>query len=262
MSSEPVVYNQFLFRSLPFNPEKDFEPITNLFFNLEALVVNSQLKVRTIPELIALAKARPGTLSYGTFSFVLVQFMEKLKKTHGIDIVRVPFRSGNEVVNAIMSGTTPVALLGLSNMLSQVRSGHITGIALSANARSPLFPDMPTLKEASGEDYPVTWFGLFAPAGTPRPIIEKVHADVVQITGDTAFRQKNYVERAIEYGVNTPEEFARVHRESARRGRAAGEGVRPGAAIRHRAILRPRRPVRVRRPASVMQDTDNLRARS
>ena len=123
MSSEPVVYNQFLFRSLPFNPEKDFEPITNLFFNLEALVVNSQLKVKTIPELVALARAKPGTLSYGTFSFVLVQFMEKLKKTHGIDIVRVPFRSGNEVVNAIMSGTTPVALLGLSNMLSQVRSG-------------------------------------------------------------------------------------------------------------------------------------------
>ena len=80
MSSEPVVYNQFLFRSLPFNPEKDFEPITNLFFNLEALVVNSQLKVKTIPDLIALAKAKPGTLSYGTFSFVLVQFMEKLKR--------------------------------------------------------------------------------------------------------------------------------------------------------------------------------------
>ena len=205
MSSEPVVYNQFLFRSLPFNPEKDFEPITNLFFNLEALVVNAQLKVKTIPDLVALAKAKPGTLSYGTFSFVLVQFMEKLKKTHGIDIVRVPFRSGNEVVNAIMSGTTPVALLGLSNMLSQIRAGHITGIALSANARSPLFPDMPTLLEATGENYPVTWFGLFAPAGTPRPIIDRVHADVVQITSDPAFRQKNYVERAIEYGVNTPE---------------------------------------------------------
>ena len=68
---------------------------------------------------------------------------------------------------------------------------------------------MPTLKEATGENYPVTWFGLFAPAGTPRPIIERVHADVVQITSDPAFRQKNYVERAIEYGVNTPEAFAR-----------------------------------------------------
>ena len=208
MSSEPVVYNQFLFKSLPFNPEKDFTPIANLFFNLEALVANSKLNVKTIPELVKLAKDKPGTLSYGTFSFVLVQWIEKLKKKEGIDIVRVPFRSGNEVVNAVMGGTTPVALLGLSNMLEQVRSGHITGIALSANSRSPLFPDLPTLKEASGDDYPVTFFGLFAPAGLPRPIVDRVHAEVVKITNEPAFRQKNFVERAIEYGVNTPEEFA------------------------------------------------------
>ncbi len=208
MSSEPVVYNQFLFKSLPFNPEKDFAPIGNLFFNLEALVANSKLNVTTIPELVKLAKDKPGTLSYGTFSFVLVQWMEKLKKKEGIDIVRVPFRSGNEVVNAIMSGSTPVAMLGLSNMLEQVRSGHISGIALSANARSPLFPDMPTLKEASGDDYPVTFFGLFAPANTPRAIIDKVHAEVVAITSEPAWRQKNFVERAIEYGVSTPDQFA------------------------------------------------------
>jgi tripartite-type tricarboxylate transporter receptor subunit TctC len=209
LPSDPIVFNQFLFRRLPFNPEKDFEPITNLFFNLEALVVNAELKVKTIPDVVALAKAKPGTLSYGTFSFVAQQFMEKLWKKHDLDIVRVPFRSGNEVVNAVMSGTSPIALLGLSNMLSQIRGGYINGVALSAKARSPLFPEMPTLVEVTGENYLTTWFGFFAPAGTPRPIIEQIHADVVQITGDPAFRQKNYVERAIEYGVNTPEQFAK-----------------------------------------------------
>jgi tripartite-type tricarboxylate transporter receptor subunit TctC len=209
LPSDPVVFNQFLFRRLPFNPEKDFEPITNLFFNLEALVVNAELKVKTIPDLVALAKAKPGTLSYGAFSFAATQFTEKLWKKHGVDVVRVPFRSGNEVVNAIMSGATPIALLGLSNMLSPIRSGHITGIALSANERSPLFPDMPTLLEATGEKYLMTWFGLFAPSGTPQMIIEQVHADIVRITSDPGFRQKNYVERAIEYGVNSPEQFAR-----------------------------------------------------
>jgi tripartite-type tricarboxylate transporter receptor subunit TctC len=214
MSSEPVVYNQFLFKSLPFNPEKDFAPITNLFFNLEALVVNSNLKAKTIHDLVALAKEKPGTLSYGTFSFVLVQFMNKLNKKNGIDIVRVPFRSGNEVVTAVLSNTTPVALLGLSNMLAQVRSGAITGIALSANTRSPLFPDLPTLREASGEHYPVTFFGLFAPARTPREIIDRVHTDVVEITGTPEFKQKNYVERAIEYGVNTPEQFTKFLAET------------------------------------------------
>src|SRR5262249_40433889 len=157
---------------------------------------NSNLKVKTIAELVALAKDKPGTLSYGTFSFVHVQFMNRLNKKNGIDIVRVPFRSGNEVVTAVLSGTTPVAFLGFSNMLSQMRGGQITGIALSANARSPLFPDLPTVLEATGERYPITWFGLFAPAGTPREIIDRVHADVVEITGTPEFRQKNYVERA------------------------------------------------------------------
>jgi tripartite-type tricarboxylate transporter receptor subunit TctC len=208
LPSDPIVYNQFLYRSLPFNPEKDFEPIANLFFNLEAVVVSAQLKVETIPELVALAKDKPGTLSYGTFSFVASQFMNKLWKKYDVNIVRVPFRSGNEVVNAVLSSTTPIALLGLSNMLSQIRAGEINGLALSANARSPLFPNMPTLQEATGEDYPQTWFGLFAPAGTPKPIIDQVYTDTAQITGDPAFRQKNYADRAIEYGVSTPEQFA------------------------------------------------------
>jgi tripartite-type tricarboxylate transporter receptor subunit TctC len=229
LSSEPVVYNQFLFKNLPFHPEKDFEPVTNLFINSVALVANSKLNIKTIPEMIALAKAQPGTLSYGTFSFVLVQYMEKLKKREQIDIVRVPFRSGNEVVNAIMSGTAPIAFLGLANMLPQIRSGHITGIALNAYSRSPLFPDLPTLKEASGEDVPPTWFGLFVPAGTPRPIIQAVHAEVVRITGDPAWRQRNFIDRAIEYAVGPTDEFARFVVESRKRaGEIAREaGIQP-----------------------------------
>ena len=109
LSSEPMVYNQFAFKNLPFDPEKDFEPISLLFFNTLALVTNRSLEVRTIPELVALSKAKPGTLSYGTFSFPLAHFMEKLKQETGADIVRIPFRSGSEVVNAVLSGSTPVA---------------------------------------------------------------------------------------------------------------------------------------------------------
>jgi tripartite-type tricarboxylate transporter receptor subunit TctC len=208
-SSEPIVYNQFLFKNLPFNPEKDFEPIANLFFNPVALVANSSLKVRTIPEMVALAKSKPGTLSYTTFSFPLVHFMEQLKKRTGADIVKVSYRSGNEVVTAILSNSTPIALLGLANMLPQLRSGNITGIAVNANARSPMFPDIPTLAEATGDIYPPAWFGMFAPAGTPKPIIAKVAAEVARITSEPRFRQKNYIDRTIEYAVTTPEEFAR-----------------------------------------------------
>jgi tripartite-type tricarboxylate transporter receptor subunit TctC len=207
-SSEPIVANQFLYKSLPFNPETDFENITLLFFNPIALVANNTLNVKTIPQLIAYAKARPGTLSYATFSFPAIHFMDAMKKKHGIDIVYVPYRSGNEVVNAIMSGATPIAILGLANMLGQLRSGLITGIALNANARSPLFPDLPTLSEVGADDFPPAWFGLFAPRGTPKPVIARLHAEIVRIASDPAWRQKNFIDRAIQPAVNTPEEFA------------------------------------------------------
>jgi tripartite-type tricarboxylate transporter receptor subunit TctC len=214
LSGEPVVYNQFAFKSLPFNPEKDFEPIVRLFINSNALVINSKLNVKTIAEMVALARAKPGTLSYGSFSFVLVYFMDKLNKQHGTDIVRVPFRSGNEVVNAVVSGSTPIAFLGLSNMLPQIRAGLITGLAINGTARSPLFPDIPTLKEATGDDYPPPWFGLFAPAGTPMPIVEKLNAAVRGIASDPAWRQRNFIERAVEPATGPQEEFVKFIAEN------------------------------------------------
>ena len=214
LSGEPVVYNQFSFKSLPFNPEKDFDPIVNLFINANALVVNSSLKVKTVPELVALAKARPGTLSYGTFSFVLQYFMEKLNKRNGIDIIRVPFRSGNEMVNALMSGSTQVVFLGLANMLGQVKSGQFTGLALNSTTRSPLFPDIPTLQEATGEDYPPPWFGLFAPAGTPAPILDRLNAEVVRLSNDPAWRKRNFVDRAVEPAAGPRAAFAKFVAEN------------------------------------------------
>jgi tripartite-type tricarboxylate transporter receptor subunit TctC len=207
LSGEPVVYNQFTFKNLPFNPEKDLEPVANLFINANTLAANSSLGVKTIPELVALAKSKPGTLSYGTFSFMLVYFMDKLNKDNGIDIIRVPFRSGNEMVNAVMTNTTPIVFLGLANMIGQINSGQFNALALNSTGRSPLFPDIPTLSEAVGEDYPPPWFGLFAPAGTPVPIMEKINAEVRRITSEPGFRQKNYVDRAVEPMAGPRQEF-------------------------------------------------------
>jgi tripartite-type tricarboxylate transporter receptor subunit TctC len=209
LSGEPVVYNQFTFKSLPFDPVRDLEPVVNLFINANALAVNASLGVKTIPELVALAKAKPGTLSYGTFSFMLVYFMDQLNRKHGIDIVRVPFRSGNEMVTAMVAGSTPIVFLGLSNMLGPIRSGQVNGLALNADRRSPLFPGIPTLAEATGEDYPPPWFGLFAPAGTPAPILDKVHAALRRIMAEPGFRQRNFVERAVDPVPQTRAEFAK-----------------------------------------------------
>src|SRR5262249_42037972 len=88
-------------------------------------------------------------------------------------------------------------------------SGHATALAVIANARSPLFPSVPTIKEAIGDALPQSWFGLFAPAGTPKPIIDKLAAEVAAITADPVFHQKTYVDRAVERAVDTPEAFAR-----------------------------------------------------
>ena len=191
LSSEPLTYNQFIYRTIPYDPDKDLQPIVNLFFNVLGLEINSDTKVKSIADLIALAKAKPGTLSYGTFSFPLAHFMTKLNKTEGIDIVRVPFRGGGELVNAVLAGSTPISLLALSNMMPQLQSGRITLLAVNSTARTPLFPDVPTLAEARpGAEFPTTWFGLFTQAGVPRPIVEKIAADVDRIMAEPAFRKR------------------------------------------------------------------------
>ena len=214
MSSEPAVYNQFLFKTIPYDPEKDLQPIANLFFNTLAVVINPETKVKTFAEMLAMAKQQPGKLSYATFSFPATYFMDKLNKTENIDIVKVPYRGGGEVVNALLGNNTPIAVLALSNMVAQLQSGRITPLAVVANARSPLFPDVPTLEQARpGANFPTTWFGLFTQAGVPRPIVEKIAADVDRIMAEPAFRKRMYTDRAVEPAPERLDVFAKFIRE-------------------------------------------------
>jgi tripartite-type tricarboxylate transporter receptor subunit TctC len=209
LNTDPVVYNQFLFKNLPFDPDKSVLPVTNLYHLIQTLVVNADLKVKTVDELVALSKARPGTLSYLTASPPLALYMEKLKTEKGADWVRVPFKGGGEAVNAIMNGSTPIGLIGLGNVIGQLQSGSMTALAMLNNFRSPQFPDVPTLEQtgyrgaASG-----SWYGLFVPAGTPRPIIDKLAATVGQIVSEPAFQNRVLINRGLIAAINTPEQFA------------------------------------------------------
>jgi tripartite-type tricarboxylate transporter receptor subunit TctC len=135
--------------------------------------------------------------------------MERLKQETGADVVRVPFRSGNELLNAVLSGSTPIALLALSNMIPQLQSGHVTGVAIASRTRSPLFPDIPTFAEVRGQDYPATWFGLFAPAGTAPPILAKLAGEVARIVERGDFRQRMFIDRGVEPSSLRLDEFAR-----------------------------------------------------
>src|SRR5262245_43778017 len=141
---EPLVFNQFLFKSLAFDPENGFEPITQLFFIAQALVVSGTLHVKTLPELVALSKAKPVTLSYSTAAVPLGVFVERLKTETGADLVRVPFRGGGEAVTALLNGSTPVGFYGIANVRAQLESGAVVGLLVDSEQRSPLFPNIPT----------------------------------------------------------------------------------------------------------------------
>src|SRR5215510_1528840 len=206
---EPLVFNQFLFKTLAFDPENGFEPITQLFFITQALVVSAALDVKTLPELIALSKAKPGTLSYSTAAVPLGVFIERLKKDAGADLVRVPFRGGGEAVTALLNGSTPVGFYGISNVRAQLESGAVVGLLVDSEQRSPLFPNIPTLAESGQKKLPRSYFGLLAPAKTPKPIIARLQAEVARIAAEPGFRNRNFVERGLEPVASTPDEFAR-----------------------------------------------------
>jgi len=211
---EPLVFNQFLFKNLPFDPASAFEPITQLFTITQVFVVSAALKVKTLPELAALSKAKPGTLSYSTAAVPLGVFMERWKKETGADLVRVPFRGGGEAVTALLTGATPVGFYGIANVRSHLEGGTVVGLVVDSDTRSPLFPDIPTIPEATNTKFAGrSYFGLLAPARTPKPIVARLQADVARIVAEPGFRQRNLIERGLEPVASTPEEFARFIRD-------------------------------------------------
>ena len=208
LNTDTLAYNQFLFKKLPFDPGK-LTPIVNLFHLIQVMVVTGDLKVKTVDELVAASKAKPGTYNYLTASLPLVVYMDRLKKEKGADWVRVPFRGGGQATTAILSGSTPIGLIGLGNVLTNIEAGKMTALVLANNIRTPLQPNVPTLADTGYSGPPsTTWYGLFAPAGTPRPVIDKINAEVRKIMSDKTFLDKHVIARSMVPALNSPEEFA------------------------------------------------------
>jgi tripartite-type tricarboxylate transporter receptor subunit TctC len=221
INADTMIYNQFMFKSIPFDPEK-LTPIVNLFHLIQVLVVNAELGAKTVDELVAVSKAKPGTLNYLTASIPCVVYMDSLKRDKGADWIRVPFRGGGEAVTAILGGTTPIGLIGLGNVTAQIKADKMNALALVNNIRTPLLPDVPTLADLGYKGAPSeTWYGLFAPAGTPKPIIDKLNSEIVKVVSDPGFREKYIISRGLVPAIDTPEEFAR----DIKTGRAGAEQV-------------------------------------
>jgi tripartite-type tricarboxylate transporter receptor subunit TctC len=210
INADTVIYNQFLFKTIPFEPEK-LVPIVNLFHLIQVMVVNSNLNVKNVDQLVALSKTKPGTLNYLTASIPCVVYMDYLKKEKGADWVRVPFRGGGEAVTAILSGTTPIGLFGLGNIIAQIKANKMTPLALVNNIRTPQLPNVPTLADLGYKGAPSeTWYGLFAPPGTPKTIVDKLNAEVRHAFENKDFVEKYVTSRGQVAAVGTPEEFAKT----------------------------------------------------
>jgi tripartite-type tricarboxylate transporter receptor subunit TctC len=219
INADPMIYNQYLFKSLTFDPDK-LTPIVNLFHLIQVLVINSDLGAKSVDELVAVSKAKPGTLSYLTASVPCVVYMDSLKQDKGADWVRVPFKGGGEATNAILGGSTPIGLIGLGNVIAQIRANKMNALALVNNIRTPLLPDVPTwsdlgYKGAASQ----TWYGLFAPPGTPKPVVDKIAAEVTRVFADKDFVEKYVISRGQVPAINTPAQFAaeiKADREAAK----------------------------------------------
>jgi tripartite-type tricarboxylate transporter receptor subunit TctC len=207
LPNEVLTLNEFTFKQIPYNPEKDFDPITNAFINTQVLVVSSALGVKSLDELAALSKAKPKTLSYSVLAIPMQITFENWKKKTNADIVMVPSRGGSDMVTGLLSGTTPIAIVGLPNFISHILSGAVKALAVDSEKRSPLFPDVPTLGELGFPNLAPVYFGFVAPAGTPKSAIQKLHDEIVAIGNEPGFRQKRLVDIGIVPVFDTPEQF-------------------------------------------------------
>ena len=210
-TDSPITSVPHLYSKVPFDPLRDLVPITQLIGSNMVVVVNPSVPVRTLPELVALAKAQPGKLNYGSWGSGSAAHLlfEALKTEAGIDITHVPYNGLGPVLTAAMAGDVQMTLASAGTALGQILSGKLKALAITRADRSPLMPELPTLKDSGFPNIdPQSWFGIFAPAGTPSAIIRKIQRDLAQIISDPEFREKEINRRGYSAGGSTPEEFA------------------------------------------------------
>ncbi len=206
--------NPALGGKLPYDPERDFAPISLLVINPQILVVHPSLPVYSVKGLIALAKGRPGQINYASVGNASPQHlgMEMLKSMTGINMVHVPYKGTAPAVTDILAGNVSLMFNSMPSVLPQANAGKLRGIAVGSAKRSPAAPEIPTVAEAGvpGFEY-VTWYGLFAPAGTPRDIVNRLHVQVARILSDPEL-SKRFSSQGAEPLSNTPEQLAQYRR--------------------------------------------------
>jgi tripartite-type tricarboxylate transporter receptor subunit TctC len=211
-ASATIVTNPSLYPKLGFDPVKDFAPITQAVYTPNLLAVPADLPVNSVAELVAYARAQPGKVTFGSAGVGTSQHLagELFKTMAGIDITHVPYRGIAAVMPDLLAGRISMVFGNITAVLPLVRDGRLRALAVTSPRRWASVPDLPTMIEVGYKDFDSTaWFGLMAPAGTPQPIIDRIHQEAVRILARPDIR-KRFEEIGMEAIGNTPGEFAAV----------------------------------------------------
>ena len=213
--------NPHLFLKLPYDAQKDFDPVTLVAYLHMMMVAKPDLPANNINELVALAKARPGKLNYGSFGSGSQPHLatEQLKSKAGLNILHVPYKALPDAMFAVLKDEVQLTFIGPGTAISQVKGGKLKALAIAGQKRHPLFPDLPTFAESGYPEIDAdVWYGIFAPAGTPREIVTKIHRDVLRWVNDPELREKHFIGRGYTPAGFAPDEFAAyIRRELASR---------------------------------------------
>ncbi len=176
--------NQSLYRKLPYNVLRDFQPIARLADAPSVLAVHPSLPVRSVKELVSLARARPGEIMYasagaGTSTHLAAALFEHLAR---VRLVHVPYKGGGPAIVDVLAGQVPVTFGTAASVSPHTKSGRLRGLAVTGGKRSAVLPELPTIAESGLPGYEMlNWLGMFAPAGTPRAVVEKLSGEAIRI---------------------------------------------------------------------------------
>lgn len=225
----PLTIFPHLFRDIPYDAQRDLIPVVMFAASPLVLVVANDVPVRTVPELIAWVRARPGRSNYASVGVGTAQHLifEIFRQRDGIAMEHIPFRGTNESLPAMMRGDIQAMFDTLPLMLPQIQAGAIRALAVTTPVRVPQLPDVPTLMESGYPDIDVaTWYGVIAPTGTPAPIVRRLHAEYVRVA-NAPETQRFLSEQGLIYLPNEAGAFA---------SRVTAERDRWGALIRAQNI--------------------------
>jgi len=207
-----LVVNQSLYEKLSFDPAKDLVPISQVAITPNVLVVHPEVPAKSVQELVAFAKAKPEELAYGHVGVgtSLHLAAELLKQAGGISMRAVAYRGGNTIYPDLIAGRIGVCFCNISTALPLAREGKVRALAVTSLKRSPAAPELPTMEEAGFPGFNAqAWFGLMAPAGTPAPVIARLHRETAEALSDASMRKILGELGMVPVG-NSPDEFAAV----------------------------------------------------